>query len=131
MNTIAPASRLMARAFALLLVAVVTLAASVAAFAAPTLLADAHPATGPQPAAAEWSQDSTTWAPCVITARVPSCDLASITTPGSYTLRMRYTYTAACNGGDCWAAGAAVSAPFAFRWLGVPATSPSAVQVTP
>ena len=101
------------------------------AAAAPTLYADPHSATGPQPAAAEWTSDGTAWKPCTITAREPACDLASIGAPGNYTLRMRYVYTAGCLGEVCWAAGAAPSAPFAFVWQGVPASSPAGLGLRP
>ena len=100
-------------------------------YAAPTLYADPHSATGPQPAAAEWSSDGTAWKPCAITAREPACDLASIGAAGSYTLRMRYVYTAGCLGEVCWSAGAASSDPFAFVWQGVPASRPSGLGLRP
>lgn len=107
------------------------LVAAAAAVAAPTLYADPHSATGPQPAAAEWTSDGSTWKPCAITAREPACDLASIGAPGNYTLRMRYVYTAGCLGEVCWAAGAAPSVPFAFVWQGVPASSPAGLGLRP
>ena len=99
--------------------------------AAPTLMADAYSATGPQPTSAEWSSDGSTWRACTITARVPSCDLANIGAAGSYTLRMRYVYTAGCLGEVCWAAGAASSAPFAFVWQAVPAQAPAGLALKP
>lgn len=102
-----------------------------AANAAPTLFADPYSATGPQPVAAEWTSDGTTWKPCTITARVPSCDLASIGAAGNYSLRMRYVYEAGCLGEVCWGAGSAASIPFAFVWQGVPAQAPAGLQLKP
>ena len=117
------------------LVALLVLSVS-AAQAAPTLSADPVAATGPQPTGAEWQvQGATTWTPCALagTPKVMTCDLVSLTsTVGPATLLARYTYTAGCDAtGACWAAGAAVSAPFAFRWLGVGASAPAALKVAP
>lgn len=104
--------------------------------AAPTLSADPVAATGPQPTGAEWQvQGAATWQPCTLTGspKVMACDLVSLTaTVGPATLLARYTYAAGCDAsGACWAAGAAVSAPFAFRWLGVGASAPAALKVAP
>jgi hypothetical protein len=104
--------------------------------AAPTLSADPVPATGAQPTGAEWQvQGAATWQPCALTGtpKVMACDLVSLTaTVGPSTLLARYTYAAGCDAtGACWAAGAAVSGPFAFRWLGVGASVPTVLRVAP
>jgi hypothetical protein len=104
--------------------------------AAPTLSADPVAATGPQPTGAEWQvQGAATWTPCALTGtpKIMACDLVSLTaTVGPATLLARYTYAAGCDAtGSCWGAGAAVSAPFSFKWLGVGASAPAALKVAP
>jgi hypothetical protein len=104
--------------------------------AAPTLTADPVPATGAQPTGAEWQvQGAATWLPCTLAGspKVMACDLVSLTaTVGPATLLARYTYAAGCDAtGACWGAGAAVSTPFAFRWLGVGASAPAVLRVAP
>jgi hypothetical protein len=120
----------------LIVIAVFVMMAYGMAKAAPTLSADPVPATGPQPTGAEWQvQGASTWTPCTLTGtpKVMACDLVSLTsTVGPSTILARYTYTAGCDAtGACWGAGAAVSTPFAFRWLGVGASAPAALKVAP
>jgi hypothetical protein len=103
------------------------------AFAAPTMSADPVPVTGVQPASAEWQiQGAAAWLPCSLTGspKEMACDLASIVTPGTYQLVARFNYVAGCNAtGTCWAAGAAVSAPFAYSWIGVPVLKPTVLRI--
>jgi hypothetical protein len=52
----------------------------------------------------------------------PTCDLASIATPGTYTLILTVTTNVDCvntlNAATCSGAGSASSAPFAYTWNG-------------
>jgi hypothetical protein len=112
------------------------LSAALGALAAPTLSADPVPATGPQPTGAEWQVvGASSWLPCTLTGtpKVMACDLVSLTsTVGARSLQARYTYAAGCDAtGACWGAGAAVSDPFVFQWLGVGASKPTVLKVAP
>lgn len=99
-----------------------------AAIAAPTLTADPYPATGVQPDAATLSVNGTQTINCTlktVTGGIqPSCDLVSITTPGTYTLIMTVTKAAGCVGNTCSGGGSASSAPFTYIWQGVNVTRP-------
>jgi hypothetical protein len=134
MQTIPPASRLMARAFALLLVGIVTLAASVAAFAAPSLLADPYPATAPQPDAVTFTVNGGAPQACVLTAVAgglqPRCDLAGLTA-GTYTLVMTASRAAGCQGSTCWDAGSASSAPFSYTRAASAVAAPIGLGLQP
>ena len=99
-----------------------SLALAGAVHAAPTLTADAYPATGVQPDAASFTINGGAPIACTVStvsAGVqPACNLASVGTPGAYVLVMTVTKAAGCSGSTCWAAGSASSAPFNYNWLG-------------
>jgi hypothetical protein len=134
MNTIPPLSRLLARTFALLLVALVTLAASVAAFAAPHLYADPYPATGVQPDSVTMTVNGGAPQACELTAVAgglqPRCDLAALTA-GTYTLVMTASRAAGCSGSTCWAAGSASSAPFSYTRAASAVAAPTGLGLQP
>lgn len=102
----------------ILLAAVVTAAA-----AAPTLTANPYAVA---PAAATLSVDGGPPIACTLPSVSggvqPTCDLASITAPGTYTLVLTVTKNAECvntlNAAECSGAGSASSAPFAYTWKG-------------
>jgi hypothetical protein len=90
--------------------------------AAPTLTADPYPSTGTQPSAAVVTVNGGTPQPCTLRTVAgglqPTCDLASITVPGTYTLVLTVSTVAGCTGNACTGAGSASSAPFSYQWLG-------------
>lgn len=96
------------------------------ASAAPFLYADAYPATGVQPDAASFTINGGSPIACqleTVAAGVrPKCDLASITTPGTYTLVVTVTKAGGIantsGGATVTQAGSASSAPFAYRLAG-------------
>jgi hypothetical protein len=96
--------------------------------AAPTLTADPYPSTGVQPDAATVSVNGTQTIQCTLKTVTgglqPSCDLVSITAPGTYTLVMTVTKNAGCVGNTCSGGGSASSAPFTYIWQGVNVTRP-------
>jgi hypothetical protein len=61
----------------------------------------------------------------------PSCDLVSITTPGTYTLVMIATKAAGCVGNTCYAGGVASSAPFQYTWNGSDVVKPVPNRLVP
>jgi hypothetical protein len=61
----------------------------------------------------------------------PTCDLASITTPGTYSLIMVATKAAGCVGNTCYAGGVAPSAPFSYIWKGSDVAIPVPNRLAP
>lgn len=104
----------------------------------PFLVADPYPATGTQPDGASVTVNGGSPLNCTIetvTGGVrPKCDLASITTPGTYTLVLTVTRSAGCtstaNGSTCTAAGSASASPFSYVWR-AGTVSPPAARVEP
>lgn len=103
--------------------------ASSAALAAPTLTANPY---AKAPAAITLTVDGGAPIACTLVQIAggwqPTCDLASITAPGTYTLVMTATSNAECintlNAADCSGAGSASSAPFAYTWRGSSVPAP-------
>ena len=104
------------------------------AHAAPTLTADPYPATGVQPSAVVSSVNGATPVACTLRTvsggLQPTCDLASITVPGTYTLVVTVSTVAGCTGNACRGAGSASSAPFGYQWLGSVVPTP-VLQISP
>lgn len=102
------------------------LLACTAALAAPTLTANPYPPEAIQPAAVSFTVNGGAPKVCTLVPVAgglqPTCDLASITAPGTYTLVMTATSNAGCvsapSAATCNGAGSASSAPFAYTWLG-------------
>jgi hypothetical protein len=96
---------------------------SATAFAAPTLTSDPYAVA---PAAATFTVNGGSPKACTLPAVTggvqPTCDLASIATPGTYTIVLTVTTNAGCvntlNAADCSGAGSASSAPFTYKWNG-------------
>lgn len=91
------------------------------AMAAPFLVSDPYPATGPQPDKASFTVNGGTPINCTIETVSggiqPKCDLTSIGTAGVYTLVMTVTATGGVAGGNTYTApGSASSAPFAYTY---------------
>jgi hypothetical protein len=61
----------------------------------------------------------------------PTCDLASITTPGTYSLIMVATKAAGCSGNTCYAGGTASSVPFSYIWKGSDVAIPVLSRLAP
>lgn len=113
-----------------------SMAACSAAMAAPTLTADPYPTTVTQPDTASFTVNGGAPIACTLpvsaAGKTPTCDLASITVPGTYTLVMTVTKAAGCNAaGECWPEGSASSAPFSYKWLASGASAPAALRVAP
>lgn len=93
------------------------------AAAAPTLTAAAYPATATQPDEASYTINGGAPVACTLAASgaglVPTCDLAGITQPGTYTLVMTVSKKPGCtNAADqatCTSGGSASSAPFRYE----------------
>ena len=134
MQTIPPVSRLIVRTFALLLVGVITLAASVAALAAPHLYADPYPSTVVQPDAITFTVNGGAPQACELVdmagGKQPRCDLGALAT-GTYTLIMTASRAAGCAGGTCWPAGAASSAPFSYTRAASGVVAPTGLGLAP
>lgn len=100
----------------------------------PFLTADAYPASGTQPDGASVTVNGGAPIACVIETVAggvrPKCDLVSITAPGTYTLVLTVTRSAACTpsagGSTCTGAGSASSAPFSYVWRAGTVTAPVA-----
>jgi hypothetical protein len=101
--------------------------------AAPTLTADAMPATGPQPSTAAITVNGSAGPACTLPKAadgsvMATCDLAALAVPGVYTIVMTYTYTAGCvntaNAATCTQGGVASSAPFVLTRSAPPAAGP-------
>lgn len=113
----------------------IALATSAIPLAAQTLTADPYPATVTQPDTAAFTINGGTPIPCTL-ANVtgglqPTCDLASIATPGTYTLVMIVTKAAGCAGNECWPEGSASSAPFAYVRRSAGVSAPATLKVAP
>ncbi len=106
-----------------------------AALAAPTLIADPYPAAAVQPDSASFTVNGGAPIACTLPTVTgglqPTCDLASLATPGTYTLVMTVTKAAGCAGASCWPAGSASSSPFAYTRLAAGVTAPAALKVAP
>jgi hypothetical protein len=110
----------------------------VPAQAAPFLLADAYPPTVTQPDSASFTVNGGAAIACTIetvtAGKRPKCDLASITTPGTYTLVLTATKAPsivnAPNTATNDAGGSASSAPFAYVFKSGGVSLPS-LTVTP
>lgn len=102
--------------------------------ASPFLTADVYPATATQPDGASVTVNGGAPIACVVESVTggvrPKCDLASITTSGTYTLVLTVTRSANCapsaGGSTCTGAGSASSAPFAYVWRAGSVTAPVA-----
>lgn len=107
------------------------------ATAAPTLTADPYPTTVVQPDSASFTVNGGAPIACTLpvsaAGKTPTCDLASITVPGTYTLVMKVTKAAGCNaeGNECWPEGSASSAPFVYKWRASGASAPAGLRVAP
>lgn len=104
-----------------------------AAHAAPTLTADPYPSTGVQPDSASVTINGGAPVACTLVTnaqggKVPTCDLASIASAGTYTLVLTVTKAASCTSGtnsaDCTAGGSASSPPFSYRLVGGSVAAP-------
>lgn len=140
MKTIPFASRLMARAFALLIVALVLMTASVVVMAQPFLRAAPYefPPNIPQ-SAYTFSATAVPGPfslPCTVGAdRVPACNAApalAVSVP-LVTFVMKVTRTAGCDaiGANCWTVGEASSTPFERRTLDGSVAAPSGLLLAP
>ena len=103
--------------------------------AAPFLEATPYPASGPQPDAASFTVNGGAPVACQLVASAagitPRCDLASITTPGTYTLVMTVTAKGGVSGGNTFTqAGSASSTPFSYS-LRAGVATPPVVQLVP
>ena len=116
-----------------ILSALILLALSSLASAAPTLSAAPMPASGPQPASMSVTVNGAAGPACTLPKAADgsvqgSCDLASLAVPGVYTLVATYTYVAGCvntaNAATCQAGGVASSTPFVLTRAAFPATGP-------
>ena len=93
-----------------------------AAQAAPFLYSEAYPATGAQPDAATVTINGGAPVTCTVqtvtAGKQPKCDLASITSPGTYTLVLTVTKAAGIvnttGGATNDPGGSASSSPFAY-----------------
>lgn len=114
------------------------LALPLAAAGAPILTADPYPANAAQPDTVSFTIDGGAPLRCSLldtpAGKVPICDLASITTPGTYTLVMTVASHGACtsapDSGTCSGGGSASSAPFSYTVAGAP-PPPPVVAVVP
>lgn len=105
------------------LITLALLLLSAAAHAAPTLRSDPYPIG---PAAATFTVNGGPPQACTLPTVPggvqPTCDLASITAPGTYTIVLTVTQNLKCvntlNAADCSGEGSASSAPFAYTWRG-------------
>lgn len=107
---------------------------SMCAHAQPTLTAAPYPTTATQPTAANLTVNGANPITCTLAAGsagavIPTCNLASITVPGTYTLVLNVSTQAGClppvaNGATCTGGGAASSAPFSYRWNGSAVATP-------
>jgi hypothetical protein len=104
-----------------------------AAFAGPTLTAQAMPVSGPQPASMAITVNGSAGPACTLPKAADgsvqgTCDLASLAVPGTYTIVATYTYVAGCvntaNAATCQAGGLASSTPFALTRIASPAVGP-------
>jgi hypothetical protein len=109
------------------------------AYAAPTLNAQPVPNTAPQPSTAAITVNGAAGPTCTLPVATDgsmtlTCDLASLTVPGTYTIVATYTYVAGCvnaaNAATCSTGGVASSAPFVLTRAAFPATGP-ALHVSP
>jgi hypothetical protein len=109
------------------------------AYPAPTLNADALPATGPQPSTATITVNGGAGPVCSLPKAADgsvqlTCDLATLAVPGTYTIVATYTYVAGCvNSADaatCQNGGVASSAPFALTRVASPVAGPR-LRVSP
>lgn len=106
--------------------------------AGPFLYADPYPPTSVQPDAASLTINGGTPISCTLVSVAgglqPKCDLASITTDGTYTLIMTVSKAASIatspGGATNTAGGSASSAPFSYRLLRAPVATP-ALRVGP
>lgn len=113
------------------------LLACTAALSAPTLTANPYPPEAIQPAAVSFTVNGGAPKVCTLTQVTgglqPTCDLASITAPGTYTLVMIATSNAGCvnapSAATCQGTGSASSAPFAYTWLGNAIAPPAILRV--
>lgn len=102
------------------------------AMAAPFLIADPYPATSVQPDSASFTVNGGSPVACLLEAVTgglrPKCDLASITTPGTYTLVLTVTKNAAITNGantaTNTAGSVASSTPFSYRLITAPVAGP-------
>ena len=106
-----------------------------AALAAPFLQGDPYPANGPQPDAVSFTVNGGAPVACqlvaVPTGIQPKCDLASITTPGTYTLVMTASAKGGVSGGNIYTLpGSASSSPFSYT-LRAGVATPPVVQLVP
>lgn len=106
---------------------------------APTLSAESMPATGPQPSSVAITVNGSLGPPCALPKAADgsvqaTCDLATLSVPGTYTIVMTYTYVAGCvnsaNAATCQAGGTASSAPFVLTRSAPPAAGP-VLRVSP
>ena len=102
------------------------------AMAAPFIVADPYPATGVQPDSASFTVNGGSPVACALETVSggvrPKCDLASITTPGTYTIVVTVTknpsITNGTNTATNTAGSVASSAPFAYRLITAPVAGP-------
>lgn len=91
---------------------------------AQTLYADPYTDSMVMPETASFTINGGAPIPCelrsVPTGKQPACPLASIRTPGTYTLVMTVSKPVSCPTPDTCSGGSASSAPFEYRWLGFP-----------
>lgn len=103
--------------------------------AAPFLQGDAYPANGPQPDAVSFTVNGGAAVACQLVAVAngiqPKCDLASISTPGTYTLVMTVSAKGGVSGGNQYTLpGSASSSPFSYV-LRAGIATPPVVQLVP
>lgn len=94
---------------------------STVTFAAPTLVGDPLPSSGPQPTSASITVNGSAGPSCTLPKATDGsvqmrCDLAALTSPGVYTLVASYVYVAGCtnstNAATCTDGGTVASSPF-------------------
>ena len=110
----------------------VTLWSLASAHAAPFLYADPYPSTATQPDSASLSVNGGAPISCLLEmvtgGKRPKCDLASITSPGTYTLVMTVSVAGGIVNGTNTAtntqAGSASSAPFSYTLKGGSVATP-------
>jgi len=105
------------------------------ASATPHLYADPYPTTGPRPDSVSLTVNGGAPIACALETVAggvqPKCPLASITTPGTYTLVMTVTALGGVSGGNTYTSpGSASSAPFTYVFRSGSA-SPPVVRLAP
>jgi hypothetical protein len=116
-------------------VALVLAAVCLNAHSAPTLTADNYPVGSVDSIGLKINGAAAI--PCTLVPQPggasvkPTCDLVSITTPGTYTLIMVATKVAGCVENTCYAEGVASSAPFNYIWKGSAVAIPVISRLAP